>query len=555
MANWKNNPGTSVTFETGNIYGFFPITATIASVANTVTKPSNAAYVAKFGSDATGNGSQDRPYGSIQGAINSFSTGATINVIIVGNGVYREALINTTTKNFIFLADGNVTLEGAGLNDLFVNPGANANMFILNGFVVRNYSQVGFEFLQAINYISFRNCLFYNVLTVFTRGSELKGNIFVNATKMGFSGNDYLNKRLISNNTFVNIKNVLLGNTPVATFSCMHNIFRNCNIEFSAATALDYSLFYNCNFRFNGSAGTLPASLPESSGNTYIPSGWVSPRPTTLPALQAAHSTAFSATTNFPNCLFGDPAFNSIELLDFTLQETSPARNLAYEGTFVGAKSVGKRLLVRATEANGDFTNSGATNLTIADDAATLTTDALANITSKVIDLGEDRELKAISFLGVLGDRNGEWPDTNRDLDASTISSGTSLTANDSYIVEAASITITGGSTLAVGTKFTAVSGQLAFTGSGVVRKITERPNRANYELKFSSVSSADCAAQSTWTLIEFGTKPTVNRTGNTSSGSITKGNGDITFDFANAFSIVGRWVQIKVSIQNNDLA
>ena len=70
-------------------------------------------------------------------------------------------------------------------------------------------------------------------------------------------------------------------------------------------------------------------------------------RPTTVAAIQAGQVAAGFGGVGFANSMVTDPLFNNVALGDFTLQPTSPARNLAYEGTFVGAKSVGTVLKFR----------------------------------------------------------------------------------------------------------------------------------------------------------------------------------------------------------------
>jgi hypothetical protein len=363
--------------------------------------------------------------------------------------------------------------------------------------------------------------------------------------------------RYFINNTFVNIKNVDFIQNTNSNFSLIYNVYKNCNIQFRTATNSDYCVYHNCNFRFNASAGTQPTNLPEDSGNTYVPTGWMTTRPTTPSAIQAGQVAAGFGGVGFANSLVADPLFNNASIYDFTLQSNSPARNLAYEGTFVGAKSIGIPLKFRTTEANGDWKNSLATNLTITDDSALLTTDNTALIESNVIDLGAETVLRATSIQQILGDRNGEWVDTDTDLDSSTTASGSNLlVVNSSYVVEGGTVTYNG-TLYQIDQKFAVVSGVTDYTptGGGVVRKIVASPNRVCYEMRFSNISSADVASQ-TYFKYEDLVQPTVNRTGNVATGAITKGNGDITFDRtpANVFIVSARYIQLRLTVQNNNL-
>lgn len=558
MANWKITTGYSITYEnqigapTYNS-GIF----TIPSSVNEQTPPSNVFYIAKWGNDITGNGSRDRPFLTIaKGTANS----TTIRLVVIGTGVYREScsVINSVGQSNIFVADGNVTIEGTGINN-FLSNAQGGYTFI--GFKITNFLNIGGGGAQYC--VALQSCVVSNILGVVeNRSLTSNNNIYYNINRFfdntanGMTAQAF--SRYLQKNTFVNIKNVeflLPANVP---FGSIYNIFKNCNIQYRAATRADYNLYHNCNFRFNATAGTQPTGLPEDSGNTYIPSGWMTTRPTTPAEIQAGQVAAGFAGVGFANSLVTDPLFTNIALADFTLQPTSPARNLAYEGAFVGAKSVGTPLKFRLVEGQGDFKFSSNVNLTIVDDSATLTNSAsTATIESNVIDLGKDKVLRALSMLGLLGDRNGEWVDSSTDLDSVTTASGSNLLiANQSYIVETGTITYNA-VLYQVGQKFAVIAGTLDYTptGGGVVRRIIEAPNRVCYEMRISSISAVDCEAQS-YFKYEFDTQPTVNRVGNSGSGAITLGNGEITFNRtpANIFLVSARWIQIRLFVQNNNL-
>lgn len=564
MANWKITTGYTITTEIlvgtptyGN--GIF----TIPSATNEQTPPANVFYVAKWGNDATGNGSRDRPFLTIaKGTVNS----TTNRLVVIGTGVYREscAVTNTNALPNIFVADGNVTIEGTGINNFLSNSQGG---YIFDGFKITNFLNIGNSAAQYA--LKFTNCVISNILgTVENRSLLSRNNIYVNINRLfdttanGMTVSAF--SRYFVNNTFINIKNLQILQGTNVPFGLIYNIYKNCNIQFQVATGSDYNIYHNCNFRFNATAGTQPIGLPEDSGNTYVPSGWMATRPTTVAAIQAGQVAAGFGGVGFANSMVTDPLFNNVALGDFTLQPTSPARNLAYEGTFVGAKSVGTVLKFRLIEANGDWQNSAATNLTIIDDSATLTTDATALIESNVINWGSEKVARFLNVLGLSGDRNGEWVDSSTDLAASSTASGSNLlsTANVPFVVELG--TITYNSILyTVGQKFTTVSAVTDYTptGGGVVRQIIEAPNRLCYEMRISNVSSADVASQTYWKY-EIGTQPTVNRVGNIPTGAINRGNGNQSYDTngafdrtaANVFPLSFKWFQIRLTVQNNNL-
>lgn len=571
MANWKITTGY---IQRINFIGSGPSnvvsTVTIPSTINEQTRPTNIAYVAKWGNDTTGNGSRDRPFLTVATA-KSVLTPGTPSMIVLGTGVYNTTLNVGSSEQIALVGDGAVIIDGTTFNN-FITGSLSFVSFSFSNLTFNNFISIGLSLGTSCYSIVYNNCVVDKVTNVFIGSTSvlLSSNTFSNINLLevsplgGGAAFTYTSfSKIERNNSFINIKNVRYIAQPLFIWSGgYYNVFKNCNIQYQATTYTDYNVYHNCNFRFNTTAGTQPTGFPEDSGNTYVPTGWMATRPTTSAAIQAGQVAAGFAGVGFANSIVQtdyptDPNFNNISLLDFTLKPTSPARNLAYEGTFVGAKSVGTPLVFRTIQANGNWNNSGATNLTVVDDSATLTTDSNAVIESNVVDLGKDKVLRAISMLGLLGNRNGEWVDTSTDLDSVTTASGSNLLiANQSYIVEVGTVTYNG-VLYQVGQKFAVISGTLDYTptGGGVVRKIIEAPNRVCYEMRISSVSAVDCSAQS-YFKYEFGVQPSVNKVGNVSSGAISKGNGDITFDrtVANVFLLSAQWIQIRLNVQNNNL-
>ena len=541
MANWKITTGNiSRTEYIGGGPSYNINTITIPPTANEQTAPSRVLYVA---------------YLTISKAATLIIGDGSGFAIVVGTGIYNTTISVPASGGVSIIGDGLVVLEGTALNNLLSINNINSTSFY--NLTIRNYVGVGYNGTYGT---SFNNCIVKDCSNV-VFNSTLSGvnNVFINLVSLTES---YINSqfpytsfsKLTRNNTYVNIKNLIFIPT-IPIWTKHYNIYKNCNIQFRADTYSDYNIYHNCNFRFNATSGTQPTLLPEDSGNTYIPTGWMTTRPTTVAAIQAGQVAAGFGGVGFANSMVTDPLFNNVALGDFTLQPTSPARNLAYEGTFIGAKSVGTPLKFRTVEANGDWDNTTAlgTNITVVDNSATLTTDAVGTIVSNVINLGKDKVLRAISMQGLLGDRNGEWVDTSTDLDSGITVSG-SLVPNQSYIVETGTLTYNG-PTYTIGQKFAAVSGVTNYTGAGEARRIIEAPNRVCYEMRFSSISQADCEAQ-LYYKFEFDTQPTVNRTSDVSTNPIQYGNGEVLFRRGTnqVFIISGQWIQIRLNVQNNNL-
>jgi hypothetical protein len=355
---------------------------------------------------------------------------------------------------------------------------------------------------------------------------------------------------------------------------------------------------------FFGSAQPSVPTLPP----TTVPAGYT--QVNTIADLRDAHLAAYPSgiAFNFPGCITDDPLFNNYPIGDYTLQFSSPAKNLSYFGTYVGACSIARPLKARATESAGDFEFSSAVNLTIADDSLTLTSSAAdARIDTNVIVNVLGRELASFPAYGFNADRNGQYIDSIADLATSVRSPGDTLTVPASYEVGDGAI-VYNGNAYQAGTRLTTVAGQTTFTSvsSGVLREVMEAPERHTIMARFSDGGSAVTAGTAldtgyyyyvqsgtvnyngtdftsgklfkaadtnpfsgSGTVItafgtesyqhyEQGTKPTSNNTGDSRTGSIIRGNGDPAYvrggPGVTEFPINSRFIQIRYMIKVNNL-
>ncbi|WP_113638950.1 hypothetical protein [Nubsella zeaxanthinifaciens] len=571
--NWSYKPSVA------NKYGI-----TIASSADDV-KPSNAVYVAHWGNDITGNGSRLKPYKTINKA-NVAST-----TVILASGTYRESL-STSTNNVTLVGDGNVILDISYLGVFKTGTDCSyLNIKIVgSGASVLNNGNTNFRLVD---------CWFDGAIPTSSGGFSLSGIVnctFSNITATLSLGSYQPNKSF--NCTFVNCNSIVIANS---TDAC---IFYRCNLSAVNVTSLNAinTLYYECNFKMTNGTG--------SGGGIYptVPAGYTNF--TTISALMTAYNAYVGVSQSFSGCTIVNPAFNNIDIKDYSLSLSSPARNMSYFGTYIGAYSITKALAVKATASLSAFDNSSAINLTIADNSLTLIdVDSVASIVTKPIDNTAGRELQRLLTFGINADRNGEYVDSTVDLANTTISAGTNLATSTPYLVEVGTITYDG-NVYNAGQRFTSKSsspGTFTTATGGVLREILEAPARENVEARFSdgaltTVDNTATLEELAWYFVEgnaatyngnsyaVGTfikvltgitsftgtgllrkvfsdadayfyfeinqKPTSNNVGNSRTGAIVRGNGDKDFDrtAANVFPISKKFIQLRYTIQVNNL-
>lgn len=569
------------------------VSTTIAASAEDV-RPTNAAYVDNSGDDTTGNGSRNKPFASLAGSNASIPTNGAA---FIGDGVYRATSLSN--KSMIGNTKGAVIMEGLGLAS-FQGSGSTISNFYQN-LVFRNYGTVD----ASPFYPDFYDCTFENIATVNGIPNSGATNIWQNCEfincgtinlmlKAGSYGNSSIN------NSFYKCKHIAFrtqANGAVLEFSVLRWIIKDSNIWVQSANSgfPMFSCFDPSNtYRFNASQGTVPTSVPSVGGT---PSGYVSYA--TLAALQAAYSAAFpSDTTGMSYSIMTDPLFNDPNNGDLSLSMSSPVKAWAANGSYIGANRPSPKWNL-ATDI------LSVTNFTNTSGILSPTTDSLALVTLKPIDMGMEYEIECLPYFGIIADRNGEAINIVSDVDTVTIAAGTGvLTAAKIYVVETASI-VHNGNTIGVNSKFYSGS-VLDFTsgGGGVVRLVLNYPNAPTVNWRFKSSLGAVLTNASaivvgsvykatgtithnsivyTDTMFEavntsftgtgtvqevFSTsdvynpfiaakrKNKCNRTGNVSTGSLTKGDGDYTFDVttANQFNILARTLQPQIILQVSQL-
>jgi len=568
--NWAYRPGVT------NKYGI-----EIPASADDV-RPGGFCYVALSGNDQTGNGSRRLPYRTPQpGLFNIF-----------GSGTYR---LNANVIATNIVGDGDVIIDGS-YTGFWITKSFNNSVYNIC------YKGNGAQQMNGNQYGTIVDCIFDGVMINESNGSQWTNVVFVNCSApIVFNQNSAAYR--LSNVTFYKCKDIQFSLTAAYFLQAVNMVFHTCNVTFNNASQNSgYNLFYQCNFRL-AAAGATPVVLYPN-----VPPGFTNY--TDINTLKTAFLTAYPAATDpFAFSIIADPLFNNTAINDFTLAFSSPAKNLSYYGTYVGARSIAYPIKASAAENTGGFELSSAVNLTVADDSITLTNTALdAHIDTKVILNSLGRELLKFPTYGFNADRNGQYIDSIPDLDTVTRSPGDTLNYPASYLVENGAINYNG-NTQTAGSRFTTVAGQSSFTSStgGVLREILEAPQRHTVMARFTDGGSgtieagtalapgyyyyvaggsaiyngdtynagaifkaADANAFSGTAAVqlafstesfqhyELGTKPTSNNVGDSRTGAILRGNGDPDYVRGGLgiqeFPINAKFIQIRYYIRVNNL-
>jgi hypothetical protein len=601
--------------------------------------PIDFAYVAKWGNDITGNGSRLKPWATIQGAYDGLvnagpGTTAARFVIIVGSGTYNQTLIQGAYSYHIF-GDGDVVFDGANLPvipgpipevpDYFTYLGSDNNSLI--NLTIKNYIHVGKVATPSSpnsgnNFIDcvVRDCEKVNNAQVSNLGTNnfqhyrwgSTNTIFYNITKsfsmgVGYNGlsADY-DKLFIKKTSFINCKCVAFKiDTNSLVIGPRDCLFKNSNIWVyedgnNTRNTFDYFSFHNCNFRFNTSGGspsptildpTLDAvTFPNfgASGSVPVDFQYIA----TASVVKSEFDSAFGPKTvsdpqYMDSIIDQDPLLNDIEMGDFSLGNSSPAKVGAAGSTITkfqyhpngpigtwgsefGARGVGQKI-----KSGVDFVSTS--NMTLVENG-TLDYYQLASDTSSgeirtnVFDLGSFKELEVLEFFGDMGYFTGQYMTDLDDLGPVQIIGplldtqyvlGTGAT--QAYVVSYDSpepITFYDvGGTVSVfpGEKFTAYDGANTASsefGTAEVQPIIETNSYNLVEMRTSNIVFTDATSEGTVPYFRYhiNQQPTCNRTGNNPTGTITAGNADSNFDAANAYPVRAKYVQLRVTIQNNNL-
>lgn len=424
------------------------------------------AYVSVDGNDLN-DGTAQRPYRSLQKCKDAGKL-----YVQVASGIYREAvaglqLFGESKFNTIIDASFIATVgTSQSFNLTFVNYTHLINGAVTyNGIISKNSQSIGTGTTSSpigINLVII-NGVFANPTTAVT---ILKNCTFINSSTIPLNG----------------------GVLPLGATGVYNNIYQNCSICIASDTNADFNLFYNCTFKI-GSEATYTA-LTGATDDLKLAN------------LRNRYSAQFPTSANtFQFSKVADPLFTNSARFDCSLNPASPARHMAYNGTFIGAFDVAYPIKPYADDLShpdGFYLASKGANIQASNTKLSLARNADGSsvgggqIITKPQDLSAVYELRTVLASQQIADRNREWLDTNADIDMTApIYPGTAITVGESYVVEGGSV-VYNSITYATRSKFIAVAGQTAFTSSdgGYLYLIKETPNRSTCELRFKQTLS-----------------------------------------------------------------
>lgn len=436
-------------------------------------------YISVFGVDSN-DGSVNAPYRTLQKAKD-----AVKRSIHIGPGCWREAPL--MVLDWIF-AEGTVIDGTSFLTHLFLgNPGL-INIRIINttgGYWSR-----------------LTNCFYKNISSPALLFASFKSVL----KNVGYlSSITLMAAALVKNTTFDNCW-ITLTNASDLYSGVNYSIFYNCRITVAAAfannAANDYNILYGCSFKFGSDTTFKTQSDLES---LYGVTG--------IDAVRAYHNAKFGTYNVFPNCKVIDPMFNNVLLEDYTLNPFSLARNMAYDGTFIGAKDIGYPTYAYASDLdhpNAFYNASKSANILIANNSITLVRNADGsaagggNITEKSKDLSKVQELKTNQLSFVSADRNREMPNASPVIDyAAPMAAGMALISGNIYINEVDAVTY---NTVLypVGSRIYAIDNN-TFTGFGLLYLVKNnlQPNinllRFKQSISGTKISSGTNLTANSW--------------------------------------------------------
>jgi len=456
-----------------------------------VVRP-DAYYISKSGSDRSGDGSPRKPFATFEGAVAAVGAG---QVFVFSSGTYLVGEVG----NIAAYADGLVTLDGVGRSYLATNAQ-------LTGFRVQNYVSLG----QGGKFLT--DCFVKNIGTSggYNSAQEFRNCVFEDCFKNGVQ-------------YAIGSKHIFDHVTVIR--SCWDwggdlRIHRNCHYDVSVPSLIvadvDYFDYNNVQCLINGNA--------------------------TLAQFKASNPSRGQ------NCIALPPQFNGSGSSNYTLQATSPLRNLSIDGSYVGAYGVGVGFLGlddAETLTNARW-NNGTQQFEAIDAAQPMSVEYLTK------DLNRVWALEASQLLGTEDNVDKQTIDATLSYEnvagvATDTPSGSILAGAGYWVSGYDSVSYDGRQYPA--DNFFYANGAVStydVVGTGKVVRLTEIPNIRLMELKYSSTSQGDCDSRN-YKLFAVNRKPTYNIAGGRS-------NGDATFDVASEQPVVARWLKVRVTILPNSV-
>ena len=484
-----------------------------------VEKNLKAVFVAKNGDDRN-DGHPARPVASLARAAflqknayyqqQFFNNGFNYGPIVIASGVYSETV---NLAGCAVLGDGFVILDGSGA--VTFHGGANGNFF-LRALTIQNY---GFLFNTGDTSMWAEKCRLINIDRFGGEGFtfidiQLRENLHIKAPK--YIGTTVVGAMSVDGCTFIDSS----AGPDYDQFGRQYSI-RNSYLDPTSRINAGNGLFavYNCNIQGWVKAQRL-ADYQLSSGNQAI------------------------------DCVSTEPGFNNPGASDYTLATTSPMRNLATDGGYVGAYGIGINF---SGLPDADVVVNSQWNSTLG--AFVLTNpNEKGSIEYIVKDFQRAWILKEALLVGEEDNIDRQTIDATQSYEMDSfgqpqnVQSG-ALEAGQVYWVTGYDTVTYGGLQYTDGQFIAATpAGGITYAAVGVgkVVRLLEVPNIRLYEMKFSSLSAVDCVSRP-WSYFVFNKVPTVDAAG--------RSNGHPLFNPATANPITVRYLKLRLTIMPNSLA
>jgi hypothetical protein len=345
-------------------------------------------------------------------------------------------------------------------------------------------------------------------------------------------------------NTFhsYTLTEINLSNTNISRV-IKNNIFSNHQIKFNTYT-ITASLFINCSLMFvNGGQGNDETTYEYPIGATDADK---------LQNLRNRMAIVYGgvASDYLVGCKYYSGSYNDIfqdaDNGNFYLKEGCIAANMAYDGSYIGAKPVG---------ANLDLSQFTLTNIDA--NGRVINQELDSTIVSNIIDLLKVRQILEWKNMGSIAARNGQQINTVENLSTPINPGSNVLTDAKVYMCvddvitldDAAATSYYPWETFTTHDEGGGAGLGFSTSGSGKVQEVYI--DKYDQKIKIKSSKSDDTLATASELQYYLHQQPKCNVDAN---GEPTRGNADDLFNEAAAVDLFSRYMQFELTIQANQL-
>jgi hypothetical protein len=473
----------------------------------------NATFCGPHGDDRN-DGHPARPVRTILKAVQlsraagqyEFWLGRTYYPVVISSGIYSEAL-TLELSQIKLIGDGTVILEGAGAPGLTQYVAGFYNLSIQNYVRICSGGDQGFYADKC----RIKNVDFLGIYGSTYQTYNLSNCLLQNAPRL-FEPGSY-------------------GNLTMQSCTCLNSQLNYA--QYNIQMVMQYCYFDPlCNIV--GPGGAFALSFSNVQG-----------------LIQSLSLEDYNASNNnrLSSCINTAPAFNNYAAGDFTLTLSSPMRNLAADGGYVGAYGVGLNF---GGQADAQVLSNMAWDAV--QGGFVLSNPALkGSVEFTTKDLGRAFVLREPVLGGEedIVDRETVDAVLSYEIDGSSIAVNTAsgaLIVGAIYWVNGYDTVTYNGQSYNTDQFFACLAGATTYAavGTGKVVRLIEAPNIRVFEMKYSLTSAADCNNKA-WQYFVYNRLPTIDANGRT--------NGNPLFSPDSAVPIAARWIKMRATILPASLA